>query len=198
MLPWRFGLGAGRSIRIGIATTTLNNRQLTLDMSGGGAEGSGGILSLEAFASSMRPIARVIGIDVGTKTLGLALSDVERTIASGIVTLRRRKLADDLRALLDIALEQGAGGFVIGLPLNLDGSSGPRVQATRAFAHSLAKATALPILFWDERLSTAAAERSLLEADASRRRRAEVIDKVSAVWILQGALDRIRLGTNNS
>jgi putative holliday junction resolvase len=190
-LPWRFGLGAGRSIRIGIATTTLKNRLLTLEMTGGGAEGSGGILQLEAFASSVVGKARLIGVDVGTKTLGLALSDVERTIASGIVTLRRRKLADDLRSLLDTAKEQGAGGFVIGLPLNLDGSTGPRAQATRAFARSLAKATDLPILLWDERMSTAAAERSLLEADASRRRRAEVIDKVSAVWILQGALDRI-------
>jgi putative Holliday junction resolvase len=195
MLPWRFGLGAGRSIRIGIATTTLNNRQLTLDMTGGGAEGSGGILPLEAFMSSVTGSARLIGIDVGTKTLGLALSDVERTIASGIVTLRRRKLAEDLRSLLDIAEEEGVGGFVIGLPLNLDGSSGPRAQATRAFARNLAKTTNLPILFWDERLSTAAAERSLLEADASRRRRAEVIDKVSAVWILQGALDRMRRGS---
>jgi putative Holliday junction resolvase len=160
-------------------------------MTGGGAEGSGGILALDAFASSLTGKARLIGIDVGTKTLGLALTDVDRTIASGIVTLRRRKLADDLQSLLDLAKEQGVGGFVIGLPLNLDGSSGPRAQATRAFARNLAKAIDLPILLWDERMSTAAAERSLLEADASRRRRAEVIDKVSAVWILQGALDRM-------
>ena len=160
-------------------------------MTGGGAEGSGGILALGAFASSLTGKARLIGIDVGTKTLGLALSDVERTIASGIVTLRRRKLADDLQSLLDLTKEQGVGGFVIGLPLNLDGSSGPRAQATRAFARNLTKATDLPILLWDERMSTAAAERTLLEADASRRRRAEVIDKVSAVWILQGALDRM-------
>jgi len=135
--------------------------------------------------------ARLIGIDVGTKTLGLALSDVGRTIASGVVTLRRRKLAEDLHSLLELVKEQGVGGFVIGLPLNLDGSSGPRAQATRAFARNLGKESGLPILLWDERLSTAAAERSLLETDASRRRRAEVIDKVSAVWILQGALDRM-------
>lgn len=140
--------------------------------------------------------ARLIGIDVGTKTLGLALSDVGRTIASGVVTLRRRKLAEDLRSLLELAKEQGVGGFVIGLPLNLDGSSGPRAQATRAFARNLGKESGLPILLWDERLSTAAAERSLLETDASRRRRAEVIDKVSAVWILQGALDRMNRSGN--
>lgn len=140
--------------------------------------------------------ARLIGIDVGTKTLGLALSDVGRTIASGVVTLRRRKLAEDLHSLLELVKEQGVGGFVIGLPLNLDGSSGPRAQATRAFARNLGKESGLPILLWDERLSTAAAERSLLETDASRRRRAEVIDKVSAVWILQGALDRMNRSGN--
>jgi putative Holliday junction resolvase len=108
------------------------------------------------------------------------------------VTLRRRKLAGDLNQLLDLAQTHGVGGFVVGLPLNLDGSAGPRAQATRAFARSLAARVPLPILLWDERLSTAAAERSLLEADASRRRRAAVIDKVAAVWILQGALDRMR------
>lgn len=161
-------------------------------MTSGDAERSGGILALDAFADTIAADARLIGIDVGTKTLGLALSDVQRSIASGVVTLRRRKLAADIRCLLDIAREQGAGGFVIGLPLNLDGSSGPRAQATRAFARSLARETDLPILLWDERLSTAAAERSLLEAGASRRRRAQVIDKVSAVWILQGLLDRMK------
>jgi putative Holliday junction resolvase len=108
------------------------------------------------------------------------------------VTLRRRKLAHDLEQLLELTRAHGAGGFVVGLPLNLDGSPGPRVQATRAFARSLAGRVPLPILLWDERLSTVAAERSLLEADASRRRRAAVIDKVAAVWILQGALDRMR------
>ena len=167
-------------------------------MTSGGAEGSGGILPLEAFTNSVTAKARLIGVDVGTKTLGLALSDVERTIASGVVTLRRRKLAEDLRSLLQLAKEQGVGGFVVGLPLNLDGSSGPRAQATRAFARNLAKESGLPILLWDERLSTAAAERSLLETDASRRRRAEVIDKVSAVWILQGALDRMRRSGNRT
>jgi len=160
-------------------------------MSSDSAEHTGGILPLGAFQNCLSGNARLIGIDVGTKTLGLALSDVGRSIASGLVTLRRRKLEDDLGRLRELAAEQGAGGFVIGLPLNLDGSAGPRAQATRAFARNLAKTIPLPILFWDERLSTAAAERSLLEADASRRRRAAVIDKVSAIWILQGALDRM-------
>jgi putative Holliday junction resolvase len=161
-------------------------------MIGDDTDGRGSILPLEAFQGSLARGARLIGIDVGTKTLGLAVSDVTRSIASGLVTLRRRKLAHDLDQLLELTRAHGAGGFVVGLPLNLDGSPGPRVQATRAFALSLAGRVPLPILLWDERLSTVAAERSLLEADASRRRRAAVIDKVAAVWILQGALDRMR------
>ena len=151
-----------------------------------------GILPLETFAGSLAGGARLIGIDVGTKTLGLALSDVSRTIASGLVTLRRSKFAADAARLLELAAEHGAGGFVVGLPLNLDGSQGPRAQATRAFASNLSKLTVLPILFWDERLSTVEAERVLLEADASRRRRAQVIDKVAATLILQAALDRMK------
>ena len=149
-------------------------------------------LPLELFARALPSGVRLIGIDVGSKTLGLSLSDVTRSIASGLVTLRRSRFAADARRLLELAAEHQAGGFVIGLPLNLDGSAGPRVQATRAFARNLAKLTSLPILLWDERLSTAAAERMLLEADATRKRRAEVIDKVAATLILQGALDRIR------
>lgn len=148
-------------------------------------------LSIDAFAQALPQGSRLIGIDVGSKTLGLALSDITRKIASALVTLRRSRLAADLRRLLDLAAEHGVGGFVVGLPLNLDGSEGPRAQATRAFVRELAKLTALPILFWDERLTTAAAERVLLEADASRRRRAEVVDKVAATLILQGALDRM-------
>jgi putative Holliday junction resolvase len=148
-------------------------------------------LSVDAFADALPSGARLIGIDVGSKTLGLALSDTGRKIASALVTLRRRRLAADLRGLLDLAAEHSVGGFVVGLPLNLDGSHGPRAQATRAFVRDLAKLTELPILWWDERLSTAAAERVLLEADASRRRRAEVVDKVAAAVILQGALDRM-------
>ena len=155
----------------------------------------GNIVPLEVFARSLPKGARLIGIDVGSKTLGLALSDVTRNIASGLVTLRRTKFRADAQQLLELAQRHGVGGFVIGLPLNLDGSEGPRAQATRAFARNLAKLTPLAILFWDERLSTAAAERALLEADASRRRRAAVIDKVAATLILQGALDRMNFSS---
>jgi putative Holliday junction resolvase len=152
----------------------------------------GGALPLPEFAASLAPGARLIGIDVGTKTLGLALSDTTRNIASALVTLRRSRLAEDLRRLIDLAREHGAGGFVVGLPLNLDGSEGPRAQATRAFVRNLAKAAPLAVAYWDERLTTVAAERALLEADLSRKRRAEVIDKVAATLILQAALDRMR------
>jgi putative Holliday junction resolvase len=157
----------------------------------------GNILPLEAFARSLPEGARLIGIDVGTKTLGLALSDVNRSIASGLVTLRRTRFQADAQQLLELAETHGVGGFVIGLPLNLDGSAGPRAQATRAFARNLAKLTPLPMLYWDERLSTAEAERALLEADTSRRRRAEVIDKVAATLILQGALDRMNVSNRS-
>jgi putative Holliday junction resolvase len=150
------------------------------------------MLELGDFAAGLPQGARLLGIDVGTKTLGLALSDATRSIASALVTLRRSRLADDLRELVDVATRHGVGGFVVGLPLNLDGSAGPRVQATRAFVRSLAKATPLRVAYWDERISTVAAERVLLEADMSRRRRAEVVDKVAATLILQGALDRMR------
>jgi putative pre-16S rRNA nuclease len=146
-----------------------------------------------AFAGLLPPGARLIGIDAGTKTLGLALSDVTRIIASPLTVLRRKKkFKEDAAELLRIAEEHAIAGFVLGLPTNLDGTSGPRVQATRAFARNMNALTPLPILLWDERLSTAAAERTLLEADASRKRRAEVIDKLAATIILQGALDCMR------
>ena len=147
---------------------------------------------IAAFAAKLEPGARLIGIDAGTKTLGLALSDVTRTIASGLETIRRTKFTPDAMRLLAIAESHRCGGFVLGFPANLDGSEGPRAQATRAFARNLGKMTSLPILLWDERLSTAAAERMLIEADASRKRRAEVIDKVAATVILQGAHDRMQ------
>jgi putative holliday junction resolvase len=147
----------------------------------------------QAFAGVLPQGARLIGIDLGTKTLGLALSDVTRSIASGLTTLPRTRFGIDAEQLLALAAEHGIGGFVIGLPFNLDGSQGPRAQATRAFARNLGKLTPLPILLWDERLTTAAAERVLLEADASRKRRAQVIDKVAATLILQSALDRLKL-----
>lgn len=155
-----------------------------------------GVLPLETFAAAIAPGARLIGIDVGTKTLGLALSDVSRMIASALETIRRTKFKTDAERLLGLAQTHGVGGFVVGLPINLDGSQGPRAQASRAFARNLAALTDAPILLWDERLSTAEAERMLIEADTSRRRRAEVIDKLAATLILQGALDRMRLFTS--
>jgi putative Holliday junction resolvase len=149
-------------------------------------------LELGDFHAALPPGARLIGIDVGTKTLGLALSDVTRTIASPLETIRRTKFSVDVQRLLALASEHAIGGFVLGLPANLDGTEGPRAQSTRSFARNLGALTPLPLLFWDERLSTAAAERTLLEADASRKRRGELIDKLAATIILQTALDRMR------
>jgi putative holliday junction resolvase len=148
-----------------------------------------------AFAGLLGRGQRLIGLDLGTKTIGLALSDVSRIIASPLETIKRVKFTPDVARLLEIAATHAVAGFVLGLPVNLDGSEGPRAQATRAFSRNLNKLTPLPILLWDERLSSAAAERTLLEADTSRRRRAEVIDKMAAAIILQGALDRMRHGS---
>jgi putative holliday junction resolvase len=150
------------------------------------------IQDVQSFGRLLPDGARLIGVDVGTKTLGLALSDVTRTIASGLTTLKRTKFSRDAAHLLDLIEKHRVGGLVAGLPINLDGTDGPRAQSTRAFAHNLSRLTPLPILLWDERLSTAEAERVLIEADASRRRRAAVIDKVAATIILQGALDRMK------
>lgn len=147
---------------------------------------------IAAFADQIGGGGRLIGIDAGTKTLGLALSDVTRTIASPLVVVRRTRFTQDAAELLRLCTEHGVTGLVLGLPTNLDGTSGPRAQATRAFARNLNALTPLPILLWDERLSTAEAERTLLEADTSRKRRAAVIDKLAATIILQGALDRLR------
>jgi putative Holliday junction resolvase len=145
-----------------------------------------------AFLSLLAPGRRLIGMDLGTKTLGLALSDVGRIIASPLETIARKKFTADALRLLALAHEHDIAGFVLGLPTNLNGTEGPRAQATRAFARNLNSLSPLPILLWDERLTTAAAERVLLEADASRKRRAELIDKLAATLILQGALDRMR------
>lgn len=144
------------------------------------------------FQARLKAGRRLIGIDAGTKTLGLALSDVTRIIASPLETIRRTKFKADAARLLELAQIHEVTGLVLGLPANLDGSEGPRAQATRALARNLNHLTTLPILLWDERLTTAAAERMLIEADASRKRRAEVIDKLAATLILQGALDRMR------
>jgi putative Holliday junction resolvase len=149
-------------------------------------------LPIEDLASRLQPEARLLGLDVGTKTIGLALSDVTRSIATPYETLRRTKFTADAKLLVAIVAKEGVGGLVIGLPINLDGSEGPRAQSTRAFARNLAGHVDVPMAFWDERLSTAAVERHLIEADASRKRRAEVIDRMAAAYILQGALDRLR------
>jgi putative Holliday junction resolvase len=142
---------------------------------------------LDAAASS----GRLIGIDGGTKTLGLSLSDVTRTIASALETIKRTKFTADAARLLALAAEHGVTGLVLGLPRNLDGTEGPRAQATRALARNLNKLSPLPILLWDERLTTVEAERMLIDADQSRKRRSEVIDKLAATIILQSALDRL-------
>jgi putative Holliday junction resolvase len=143
----------------------------------------------------LAPGSRLLGLDLGTKTIGLALSDVGRSIATPLETLKRVKFGKDAEALLAVAKKQGVGGLILGLPLNMDGSEGPRAQATRAFVRNLVPLTDLPIAYWDERLSTAAVTRTLLEADASRARRAEVVDKMAAAYILQGALDRMKRAT---
>lgn len=168
----------------------VHNRERTGRMQEAG--GQSGILDIEAFMRALGPGQRLFGLDVGTKTVGIALSDVTRMIASGFETLMRVKFKADAEQLIARAQVQGVGGFVIGLPMNLDGSQGPRAQATRAFARNFSRMTPLPILLWDERYSTQEAERMLISADASRRRRAEVIDKVAATLILQGALDRMQ------
>lgn len=149
------------------------------------------LLELPELFERLKRDERLLGLDVGTKTIGLALSDVMRRIATPLETIRRTKFKADADKLLGLAAEHGAGGLVVGLPVNLDGTEGPRAQSTRAFVRNLAPLTDLPAAFWDERLSTAAAERALLEADASRKRRAELIDKMAAAYILQGALDRL-------
>ena len=136
--------------------------------------------------------ARLLGLDVGTKTIGMALSDVTRSVATPFDTIRRTKFTVDAKTIREVVEKNQVGALVIGFPLNLDGSEGPRAQSTRAFARNLAAHVMVPMVFWDERLSTAAVERHLIEADASRKRRAEVIDRMAAAYILQGALDRLR------
>ena len=143
------------------------------------------------FAASLPPNRAIAGLDLGEKTIGFAVSDLRRGVATPILTIRRTKFTADATKLLALVAERQIAGLILGLPLNMDGSEGPRVQSTRAFARNLERLTALPITFWDERLSTVAATRALLEADTSRKRRAEVIDHVAASYILQGALDRM-------
>lgn len=144
------------------------------------------------FAAACPSMQALVGLDLGDKTIGVALSDRLLSTATPVETIQRRKFKLDAGRLLEIVTQREVGGIVLGLPRNMDGSEGPRCQSTRAFARNLGQLTDLPIGFWDERLSTVAAERALLEADTSRKRRAEVIDHVAASFILQGALDRMR------
>jgi putative Holliday junction resolvase len=144
-----------------------------------------------AFAAVLASRAALMGLDLGTKTIGIAVSDTWRRVASPLETLKRGRFGEDAAALMERVAARTIGGLVLGLPRNMDGSEGPRCQSVRAFARNIAGLTEVPITFWDERLSTVAAERALLEADTSRRRRAEVIDHVAAGYILQGFLDRL-------
>ena len=149
------------------------------------------VMELADAAPLLPPRGALIGLDLGSKTVGVAVSDPERRIAAPVETIARQRFTADAQRILGLAAERRAIGFVLGLPINMDGSEGPSAQAVRAFARNLAKLTALPIALWDERLSTAAVERQLIAADASRARRKAVIDAHAASYILQGALDRL-------
>ena len=145
------------------------------------------------FAAALPPMQALIGLDLGEKTIGVAVSDSFQSVATPLETVRRKKFGVDAARLSEIIAARGIGGVVLGLPRNMDGSEGPRCQSTRAFARNFDRLTPLPITYWDERLSTVAAERALLEADTTRKRRAEVIDHVAAGYILQGLLDRLQV-----
>ena len=149
------------------------------------------IVEVSDAAAHLPPRGALLGLDIGTKTIGVATSDGDRRLATGVETIARKTFTLDARRLLALAAERRCAGFVLGLPRNMDGSEGPRAQSVRAFARNLAKLTDLPIALWDERLSTAAVERELIAADVSRKKRAAVIDQHAAVFILQGALDRL-------
>lgn len=148
-------------------------------------------LTLEEFAENLPLGQPIAGLDLGTKTIGLSLSDIGLRFATPRPVIKRVKFGPDAEALLAFAEKEKVTAFVIGLPMNMDGSAGPRVQATRAFVRNMEAKTALPFIYWDERLSTVAAERALLEMDVSRAKRAERIDSAAASFILQGALDRL-------
>jgi putative Holliday junction resolvase len=151
------------------------------------------LIDIGALRDALPARARLLGFDLGEKTIGLALSDTLLTVATPFETLKRGKFGADAAIIETLIAAQGVGGLVIGLPLNMDGSDGPSAQSARAFARNFSARASLPIVFWDERLSTAAVTRTLLDADASRKRRDEVVDKMAAAYILQGALDRLRM-----
>lgn len=146
----------------------------------------------EQFAAALPQQGRLLGLDLGSKTIGVALTDTLRSIASPHSLIQRAKFKADALTLLTLCIEQGVCGIILGLPMNMDGSSGPRVQSTKAFARNLEPYTDIPIGFWDERLSTAAVTRTLIDADRSRARRQDLVDKMAAAYILQGALDRLK------
>lgn len=148
-------------------------------------------IPIETLADRLPSGRRIAGLDLGTKTIGIALSDPGLRIATPLQTIQRTKFAKDAETLLSVCSREKVGGLVLGLPINMNGTEGPRAQATRAFLRNLAPLTEIPVVLWDERLSTAAAERAMLEADLSRRKRAEKIDAAAAAFILQGALDRL-------
>lgn len=150
------------------------------------------VVDLVALKAALARGQRLLGLDLGEKTIGLALSDTLLTVATPLETLKRGKFTADAKRLQEIVAEHGVGGLIVGLPLNMDGSEGPSAQSARAFARNFAALSEVPIVLWDERLSTAAVTRTLLDADASRRRRDEVVDKMAAAYILQGALERLR------
>ena len=147
--------------------------------------------AIEEFIENIGVEGALMGLDLGEKTIGVAVSDTRQTVATGIKTIKRTKFQQDLTILTQVIVGRDIRGVILGLPKNMNGSEGPKCQSTRAFAKNISLTVPLPITFWDERLSTVAAERSLIEANASRRRRAEVIDYVAASFILQGVLDRI-------
>jgi len=149
------------------------------------------VLALADAAALLPERGALIGLDLGSKTIGVAASDPDRRVAAPVETISRKRFALDAGRILELAAERRATGFVLGLPINMDGSEGPRAQSTRAFARNLARLTELPIALWDERLSTAAVERALIAADASRAARKSVVDQHAAAYILQGALDRL-------
>ncbi|WP_421694968.1 Holliday junction resolvase RuvX [Aestuariivirga sp.] len=149
-------------------------------------------LSLREAIATIPAGKRLMGLDLGSKTIGVATSDRTRMIATPIETIARKKFTQDAERLLAIIAAENIGLIVLGLPINMDGTEGPRCQSTRAFARNFARLSPVPVVYWDERLSTAAVERMLIQADASRARREEVIDKLAAAWILQAALDSLR------
>jgi putative Holliday junction resolvase len=154
------------------------------------------ILTLTGLGPLLKPGRRLLGLDLGEKTIGVALSDTTRSVATPLQTLKRGRFKTDAQTLTKLIAEHGVGGLIVGLPLNMDGSDGPSAQSARAFARNFAAVSDCPLVLVDERLSTAAVTRTLIDADTSRRRRGQVVDKMAAAYILQGALDQLR-GTAN-